>query len=57
MSDQRHCVLLLGRCDNRARCGWNCMLLANELEAPRGEDPKAGKPNGEINLKARGDAR
>lgn len=30
MKEDRHCVLILGTCDNRARCGWNCMLLANE---------------------------
>ena len=42
MDKERHCILLLGSCENRARCGWNCMLWGTEEsgEAPKGKAPR-----------------
>ncbi|MCX7828710.1 MAG: hypothetical protein N2315_05825 [Thermanaerothrix sp.] len=55
MKDPRHCVLLLGKCDNRSRCGWNCMLLANE-DAPalsEGKGERQGKPGDSKGVKGK----
>jgi hypothetical protein len=48
VKEERHCILILGTCTDRARCGWNCMLLANE--EPQNPKPQEGR-SGELKPK------
>lgn len=45
MDEERHCILLLGTCENRARCGWNCMLRTHE--PPQGDPSLRDEENRE----------